>query len=250
MAIGNLKIENYVPVVKQNQGIYTAYTIETAGDLIVGGDLVITDDLTLDDLTVTGDASITGTLAAGATTITGATGVTGAVTVTSTSASALAVGRQGATAPVLQVNANTASVATGVSVTGAAAAGGVAVAAISSGTDESLTVDAKGTGTVTINGTATGNIVLGRAATGVSASMTAGYTALSGTAVPASAGALAAGAPITMFSTGIKIWVTSDTPAFSATKGDLAINTGGSSSSTRLFINNGTTNWVAVTTAS
>jgi hypothetical protein len=79
---------------------------------------------------------------------------------------------------------------------------------------------------------------------------TGGLTAESGTAVPASAGALAAGAPITMFSTGIKIWVTSDAPAFSATKGDLCINTAGSSSSTRLYINNGTTNWVAVTTAS
>jgi hypothetical protein len=79
---------------------------------------------------------------------------------------------------------------------------------------------------------------------------TGGVTAKSGTAVPASAGAIAAGAPITMFSTGIKIWVTSDVPAFSATKGDLCLNTGGSSTSTRLFINNGTTNWVAITTAS
>lgn len=85
---------------------------------------------------------------------------------------------------------------------------------------------------------------------------TGGYTSVagiatkSGTAVPASAGAVAAGAPITMFSSGIKIWVTSDTPAFSATKGDLCLNTGGSSTSTRLFINNGTTNWVAITTAS
>jgi hypothetical protein len=83
-----------------------------------------------------------------------------------------------------------------------------------------------------------------------SVASTGGVTALSGTAVPASAGAVAAGAPITMFSTGIKIWVTSDTPAFTATKGDLCINTGGSSSSTRLYINNGTTNWVAITTAS
>lgn len=184
-----------------------------------------------------------------ATTIAGTTAA-GTSTITSTSANALTVGRQGATDPVLKVNASAATVATGVSITGAAAASGVAVAAISSGTNENLTVDAKGSGTITLNGTGTGNIVLGRATTGVSASMTGGYTALSGTAVPASAGALAAGAPITMFSTGIKIWVTSDTPAFSATKGDLAINTGGSSSSTRLFINNGTTNWVAVTTAS
>jgi len=90
-----------------------------------------------------------------------------------------------------------------------------------------------GAQTITGDNTATGAIV-----------------AKSGTAVPATAGAIAAGAPITMFSTGIKIWVTSDAPTHTATKGDLCINTGGSSSSTRLYINNGTTNWVAVTTAS
>ncbi len=39
-------------------------------------------------------------------------------------------------------------------------------------------------------------------------------------------------------------------PSFSSTKGSLYINTTGSSSSTRLYVNNGTTNWVAVTTAS
>lgn len=78
----------------------------------------------------------------------------------------------------------------------------------------------------------------------------AGVVANSTTAVPATAGAIAAGAPITMFSTGIKIWVTSNTPTHSGTKGDLCLNTGGNSTSTRLFINNGTTNWVAITTAS
>lgn len=88
------------------------------------------------------------------------------------------------------------------------------------------------------------------AATGTSATLTGGVVAKSGTAVPATAGAVAAGAPITMFSTGIKIWVTSDAPTHSGTKGDLCINTGGSSTSTRLYVNNGTTNWVAITTAS
>ena len=39
-------------------------------------------------------------------------------------------------------------------------------------------------------------------------------------------------------------------PSFSATKGSLYLNTTGSSTSTRLYVNNGTTNWVAVTTAS
>lgn len=40
------------------------------------------------------------------------------------------------------------------------------------------------------------------------------------------------------------------TPTFSAVKGTLYINLTGSSTSTRLFVNNGTTTWIAVTTAS
>ena len=87
----------------------------------------------------------------------------GPLTVTSNSANALAVGANGTTNPVLKIDAATASVATGISVTGAAAAGGVAVAVISSGTNESVTFDAKGSGTVTINGTGTGNVIVGSA---------------------------------------------------------------------------------------
>jgi len=76
-----------------------------------------------------------------------------------------------------------------------------------------------------------------------------GLTVRSATAVPATAGAVAAGAPVTLFSNGPSIYVTSDVPTFTAVKGSLCINTAGSSSSTRLYVNNGTTNWVAVTTA-
>lgn len=83
-----------------------------------------------------------------------------------------------------------------------------------------------------------------------SVSATGGVAVKSATATPASAGAVAAGAPITMFSDGPSIYVTSDVPAFSAVKGSLCINTAGSSTSTRLYVNNGTTNWVAITTAS
>lgn len=127
----------------------------------------------------------------------------------------------------------------------------MAIAAPSGG---SVTIDgAVIGGTTTAAGTFTTmtatTSVLGTA-TGGSVSVTGNVTAKSGTAVPASAGAVAAGAPITMFSGSNSIWVTSDAPSFSATKGDICINTGGSSSSTRLFINNGTTNWVAITTAS
>lgn len=97
--------------------------------------------------------------------------------------------------------------------------------------------------------TATGAIA-GAAITGSSVSVTGGVTVENATAVPASAGAVAAGAPITLFSSGPSIYVTSDAPAFSAVKGSICINTAGSSTSTRLYVNNGTTNWVAITTAS
>jgi len=71
-------------------------------------------------------------------------------TITAATSSALAVGANGATNPVLQVDTATASVATGLKITGAAAAGGVALVAISSGTNEDLSIDAKGTGLVNI----------------------------------------------------------------------------------------------------
>lgn len=39
-------------------------------------------------------------------------------------------------------------------------------------------------------------------------------------------------------------------PTFSATKGSLYLNLTGSTTATRLYVNNGTTTWIAVTTAS
>ena len=107
-------------------------------------------------------------------------------------------------------------------------------------------------GTLTVTGATTFSSTVATGAQTITGaiSATGGVTALSGTAVPATAGAVAAGAPITMFSTGIKIWVTSDVPTHTATKGDLCINTGGTSTSTRMYVSNGTTNWIAFTTAS
>jgi hypothetical protein len=63
---------------------------------------------------------------------------------------------------VLQVDASTSSVATGIKLKGGAAAGGMAVSVISGGTDENLTIDAKGAGTITLAGTSTGGIILSR----------------------------------------------------------------------------------------
>ncbi len=76
------------------------------------------------------------------------------------------------------------------------------------------------------------------------------YYAMSGTAVPATAGAVAAGAPITLYSGAITIEVTSDAPTHTRAKGSLCFNTGGSSGSTRAYINTtGSTTWTAITTA-
>lgn len=85
-----------------------------------------------------------------------------ATTGVSVTGTALTAGPNGATNPTLQVDGSTASAATGVKIVGAAAAGGVAASVISSGTNESLTLDAKGSGTITLNGTATGNVTTPR----------------------------------------------------------------------------------------
>lgn len=95
-----------------------------------------------------------------ATTI-GGSAVVALATITSTSANALTAGRQGTTNPVFNVDASASTVVTGLNVIGAAAAAGLALAVTSSGTDESLTINAKGAGIVTINGTATGAVKIG-----------------------------------------------------------------------------------------
>tara|TARA_R110000868_G_scaffold104347_3_gene287398 strand:- start:316 stop:1008 length:693 start_codon:yes stop_codon:yes gene_type:complete len=84
-------------------------------------------------------------------------------TVTSTSANAIAAGPAGTTNPTLKVDASTASAATGLKIKSAAAAGGLALSVITSGTNESLTIDAAGSGTLSLNATATGAIIAARA---------------------------------------------------------------------------------------
>lgn len=206
--------------------------------------------VSMTDITATGNTAL-GNASTDTTTITGATSVT------SSSANALAVGLAGATNPALQVDASTASSATGVKVKSAAAAGGVAVSVVSSGTNEALTIDAKGTGTIGIGATSTGAVTITPATTITGlATLTAGLTSpaaavlKSGTAVPATAGAVAAGAPLTMFSSGPSFYVTSDAPTHEAVKGSICMNTAGNSTSTRLYVSDGGTTWIAVTTAS
>lgn len=97
---------------------------------------------------------------------------------TSAAANALAVGPNGTTNPAFSVDASTATSATGINVKSAAAAGGCAVSVTSSGTNENLKLDAKGTGTITIGSVSTGGITLTRATT-MSAALTYGGVTLS-----------------------------------------------------------------------
>lgn len=112
----------------------------------VNGVTVIDSSGNIDAPITTTNLSTTGTTTLGNSA--DQTTINGPTTINSNSASALVAGANGATNPVLKVDASTASVATGLSVTGAAAAGGVAVTALSSGTNENLTVAAKGNGAV------------------------------------------------------------------------------------------------------
>ena len=83
------------------------------------------------------------------------------VTITGSNANALAVGLNGATNPAFNVDTSTASSATGLNVKSAAAGAGIALSAISSGTNESISLNAKGSGAINIGTAGTGNIVLG-----------------------------------------------------------------------------------------
>ena len=76
---------------------------------------------------------------------------TGGAIVTSSGATAFAVGPNGATNPGLLVVGNIASAATGLSITGRAAGAGVDLTVISSGSNETLNIFAKGTGSVIID---------------------------------------------------------------------------------------------------
>ena len=96
-------------------------------------------------------------------------------TITSASATALAVGLNGATNPAFVVNASTALQAAGLKITGAATGGTVAVAAIDSGSNTNVTINAKGSGTIGIGTVSTGAITLGApvVASGLNSSGTA-----------------------------------------------------------------------------
>lgn len=159
----SLKAEQYIPYLKDNKAWVTNYPITINANLTVNG-------------TITSSG----------------TGMEGAQVITATSANALAVGQAGTTNPALNVNTNTASSVTGINLTSNVAASGFAIATTSSGTNENLTIDAKGSGTVTINGTATGIVALPAGSTVGGTAITTG-TALTNPITATSATAFGVG---------------------------------------------------------
>ncbi len=92
------------------------------------------------------------------------TTLAGTLTITSTSANAFDVGPNGATHPTFQIDASTSSATTGFKITSAAGTGGATLAIISDQTNESGTINAKGSGTLTLNAQASGgNVVVSSA---------------------------------------------------------------------------------------
>lgn len=140
----------------------------TVNGQALSGNITITN-ITGNAATVTTNANLTGpiTSAGNATSIGSQTGTgstfamsasptfTGTVNnareiITSTSATAFSVGASGTTNPILSIDASTASVATGVAITGAAAGAGVQVSTISSAAAEHLFLSAKGIAAVVV----------------------------------------------------------------------------------------------------
>lgn len=88
----------------------------------------------------------------------------GATALTVADANAFSVGANSSTNPVLNVDSSAASVATGINIVGAAAGSRTVVSVTSSGTNEGLSIDAKGTGTIRLGPASTGAIEFSRAA--------------------------------------------------------------------------------------
>jgi len=156
-------------------GTLTAVTLSNNGVLVTNGSGVPSVSTTLPSGLSIPAPTITGALTYGGVALSAAVTGTGSMvlsvsptitgtlssaihTITSNSASALAVGLNGATNPAFNVDDSTASSATGISIKSFVAGGGVSISAISSGTNEGLAINAKGSGVISIGNVSTGSV--------------------------------------------------------------------------------------------
>ena len=108
------------------------------------------------------------------------------------------------------------------------------------------------TGTVTVNATfGAATSVTSLAATG---GVTAATVSATGNITADSASALVAGGASAFIATntavGMGVYIGSGAPTVAAAKGSIYLRSDGSSASTRLYVSDGSTTWIAVTTAS
>lgn len=158
------------------------------------------------------------------------------VVIMSGAATALVVGPNNVSNPTFKVDTSTASAATGLLVKSAAAGGTLAVTTISSGTNESLSIDAKGTGYIALGSVSTGNVIIPK--------LQAAYN------VAPPAGGSAAAQLMFSSTANLGLYFGSGAPTVTAAQGSIYVRTDGSSTSTRLYINTtGSTTWTNVTTA-
>jgi hypothetical protein len=99
--------------------------------------------------------------------------------------------------------------------------------------------------TISINGTTGAVTVTGTIGAAITATST--VTALSGSALTAGGAAAFIG---TNTAAGMGVYVGSGAPTVAAAKGSLYLRSDGSSTSTRLYVSDGGTTWIAATTAS
>lgn len=223
--------------------------------------LVTTDSGAASGLTInakgTGTIGI-GTVSTGIVTITPAVTLAGATVTLSTAGAASAIA--GTTVASASDVASGAITVKGHIGRGTGAVGGiifqVPVTTGSGTTAQTLTTVLTLSATTTVAATFAGALTVGTTllATGL-ITATAGVTSVaavtlkSGTAVPATAGAVAAGAPVILYSGLITIEATSDAPTHTRPKGSICINTGGGSGITRMYVNTDSAGtWTAVTT--
>jgi hypothetical protein len=109
--------------------------------------------------------------------------------------------------------------------------------------------------TISINGdTGTVTTTATFGATTSITTLTTGTVAATGTVTARSASALVAGGAAAFIGTntaaGMGVYFGSGAPTVAAAKGSLYLRSDGSSASTRMYVSDGSTNWIAVTTAS
>jgi hypothetical protein len=121
---------------------------------------------------------------------------------------------------------------------------------------QTLTVaDVTGTETVTATfGAATSITSLAATTVAATGAVTAASVAATGNVTADSATALVSGGASAFIATstagGMGVYIGSGAPTVSAAKGSIYLRSDGSSTSTRLYVSDGGTTWIAVTTAS